>query len=261
MAEVELAVEDGIAVVTLNRPDTLNSLSSSLLGTLRDVMHEVEARSDVGAGVITGAGRAFVAGADIEEISKLDAQGGLNFARRGQAVFSHIESLGKPILAAVNGFALGGGCELAMSCHLRIASSKARFGQPEVKLGILPGFGGTQRLPRLIGRTFATEMILTGRPIKAEEALRMGLVSEIVEPDALLPRSLELLRSVLANGPGAIAASLRAIREGLDRSLPDGLELEAKLFGETCGSEEMQEGTRAFFEKRPPRFAVRTQPQ
>jgi enoyl-CoA hydratase len=254
MADVELTIEDGIATVLLNRPDTLNALSSSLLGALDGVVGEIEAARDLRGMIVTGAGRAFCAGADIEEISKLDGQSGLAFARRGQGVFSRIEKLLIPVVAALNGFALGGGCELAMACHIRVASNRARFGQPEVKLGILPGFGGTQRLPRLVGRGAATELILSGRIIKAEEALQVGLIHEITEPDALLGRCREILKSTFANGPSAIAASLQAIRDGLDLDLDAALELEAQLFAQTCATPEKAEGTRAFLEKREPKF-------
>ena len=254
MAAVELSVEAGIALVALNRPEALNALSRSLLDELEAAIDEIERRADVAAAILTGNGRAFAAGADIAEIAALDRDTGLAFARRGQALFSRIERLSKPVVAAVNGFALGGGCELAMACHLRVASTKARFGQPEVKLGILPGFGGTQRLPRLVGRGDATRLILSGEPIRADEALRIGLVSEVCEPDALLERARELLRAILANGPRAVAASLAAIRQGLDQTLEAGLETEARAFAELCGSDEMLEGTRAFLEKRPPKF-------
>jgi enoyl-CoA hydratase len=169
-------------------------------------------------------------------------------------VFAQLERLDKPVVAAVNGFALGGGCELAMACHLRIASSKAKFGQPEVKLGILPGFGGTQRLPRLVGRGKAIELTLHGGHISAEDALRVGLVNEVVEPEALLPRARKWLGEALANGPRALAASLRAIRDGLDRPLDAAIELEAQIFGELCGTPEMKEGTAAFLQKRAPKF-------
>ncbi len=255
MAQVELEVEDGIASVLLNRADALNSLSSTLLTELDRAAERVGSDPGIHGAYVTGAGRAFAAGADIEEIERLDAQSGLAFAQHGQGVFSRIERLDKPVVAAVNGFALGGGCELAMACHLRVASAKARFGQPEVKLGILPGFGGTQRLPRLVGRGIATELTLTGRIIKADEALRIGLVNEVVEPDQLIARTRELLEAMLANGPTAVSASLAAIRDGLEQSLEGGLALEAKLFGEACGRDEMKEGTRAFLEKRDPKFS------
>ena len=255
MAQVELTVEDGIATCLLNRPDALNSLSSSLLDELDAAVARIESEADIHAAIVTGAGRAFVAGADIEEISRLDSESGLAFAERGHGVFSRIERLQRPVVAAVNGFALGGGCELAMACHMRIASSKARFGQPEVKLGILPGFGGTQRLPRLVGRGLATEITLTGRMVNADEALRIGLVNEVVEPDGLLARARELLQAILANGPGAIAAALVAIAGGLDTTLDEGLALERKIFAAACGSDEMREGTSAFLEKRDPKFS------
>ena len=254
MAQVESKVEDHVATVTLNRPDTLNALSKALLDELDAIVASIDENGDVHGVIVTGAGRAFVAGADIEEIHALDRESGLAFAQRGQAVFTRLERLAKPVVAAVNGFALGGGCELAMACHLRLASTRARFGQPEVKLGILPGFGGTQRLPRIVGRGVATEITLSGRMVDADEALRIGLVSEVVEPEALLGRARELLASILANGPGAVAAALVAIREGLDTSLDEGLALEAKLFAECCESDEMKEGTRAFLDKRDPAF-------
>jgi enoyl-CoA hydratase len=254
MSLVEVAVEDGIAQVTLNRPDALNSLSVALLGELESAVIRIEREPAIRAAIVTGAGRAFAAGADIEEIARLDRDAGLAFARRGQAVFSHLERLEKPVVAAVNGFALGGGCELALACHVRIASSKAKFGQPEVKLGILPGFGGTQRLPRLVGRGKAIELVLHGGHVSAEEALRIGLVNEVVEPDELLTRTRKWLADCFANGPRALAASLRAIREGLDRPLAAALELEAQIFGELCGTPEMKEGTAAFLAKRAPKF-------
>ncbi len=254
MALVEVAVEDGIALLTLNRPEALNSLSQALLGELSNAADRVAREPGLRAAIVTGAGRAFAAGADIEEIAKLDRESGVAFARRGQAVFAQLERLEKPVIAAVNGFALGGGCELAMACHLRIASSKAKFGQPEVKLGILPGFGGTQRLPRLVGRGKAIELTLHGGHVSAEEALRIGLVNEVVEPEALLPRAKKWIGEALANGPRALAASLRAIRDGLDRPLDAAIELEAQIFGELCGTPEMKEGTAAFLQKRAPKF-------
>jgi len=255
VALVELEVDaSGVALITLNRPDALNSLSQALLGELDRAAARIESESAIRAAIVTGAGRAFAAGADIAEIAALDRESGLAFARRGQAVFARIERLAKPVVAAVNGFALGGGCELAMACHVRIASSKAKFGQPEVKLGILPGFGGTQRLARLVGRGKAIELILHGGHVSAEEAVRIGLANEVTEPDELLPRARKWLGECLANGPRALAASLAAIRDGLDLTLVDGIDLEARLFGELCGTPEMKEGTAAFLAKRPPKF-------
>ena len=254
MADVELTLEAGIATLLINRPDALNSLSLAVLDELDGAIGQLERDAGVVGAIVTGSGRAFVAGADIKEISALDPESGFAFARRGQRIFSRIENLEKPVIAAVNGFALGGGCELAMACHLRIASTKAKFGQPEVKLGILPGFGGTQRLSRLVGRGVANQLLLTGGIIPAQEALRIGLVNEVVEPEALLERSKALLEEILANGPRALKACLAAVREGLEQTQDAGIELEAKLFSALCGSDEMREGTKAFLEKRPPKF-------
>lgn len=256
MSQVELAVdsESGIATLTLNRPEQLNALSSSLLRELDAAIDRIEHDDAIRGVVVTGAGRAFAAGADIEEIAQLDWASGLEFARCGQRVFSRLDRLEKPVVAAVNGFALGGGCELAMACHVRIASTKAKLGQPEVKLGIPPGFGGTQRLPRIVGRGVATKLILTGEAISADEALRIGLVSEVVALDELFARARTLLAEILRNGPQALAASLAAIRDGLDTHLDEGLEIEARAFSAACGTEEMREGTAAFLARRPPRF-------
>ena len=254
MADVELSVEAGIATVLLNRPDAMNALSSKVLDQLDAAVSRLEREPEIRAALITGAGRAFIAGADIEEIARLNPETGLAFSRQGQGIFARIEQLEKPVVAAINGFALGGGCELAMACHMRIASKKAKFGQPEVKLGILPGFGGTQRLPRLVGRGIASQLLLTGAIIPAEEALRIGLVNEVVEPDALLDRARALLKEILANGPRALSACLAAVHEGLETTQSAGVEIESKLFSAACGTDEMREGTRAFLEKRPPKF-------
>lgn len=254
MAQVELEARDAIATITLNRPDTLNSLSRSVLDELEGAVKRFEGDDDLAAAIVTGSGRAFAAGADISEIAELRGEAGLEFARRGQAVFSRIENGTKPVLAAVNGFALGGGCELAMACHMRIASEKAKLGQPEVKLGIIPGFGGTQRLPRLVGRGVATQLILSGANIRAAEALRIGLVNEVVPADDLLDRARAILTEILANGPLAVSGSLAAIRDGLDVTLAESMDVEADHFGRLCGNGEMREGTTAFLEKREPRF-------
>jgi enoyl-CoA hydratase len=255
MGTIDLALAaDGIATLQIQRPEALNSLSSAVLDEMDRALDRVESDDAIRGLIVTGGGRAFVSGADIEEISRLDAQSGLEFARKGQRVFTRIENLPKPVIAAVNGFALGGGCELAMACHIRIASSSARFGQPEVKLGILPGFGGTQRLPRLVGRGIAAEVILSGRMLRAEEALQIGLVNKVVEPDVLLDEARATLVTILKNGPRALAASLAALRDGLDRPLEEALELEARLFASVCGTPEMHEGTSAFLSKRPPQF-------
>jgi enoyl-CoA hydratase/carnithine racemase len=254
MALVEVTIENGFATLLINRPEALNALSGPLLAELDAAVTRVEHEPDIRAAIVTGEGRAFVAGAAIDEIAQLDAVSGIEFARRGQHVFTRIENLDKPVVAAVNGFALGGGTELALACHVRIASTKAKFGQPEVRLGILPGFGGTQRLPRLVGRGIATELILHGGHISAERALAIGLVNEVVEPEQLLPRAKQWLAECFKNGPLALGGSLRAIREGLDLSLADGLDREARIFGALCGTPEMVEGTSAFLGKREPKF-------
>ncbi len=254
MAQVELEVADGIATIRMNRPDALNALSSTVLDELNEAVARCEREDAIRGVIVTGAGRAFVAGADIAEIAGLDEVEGLAFARRGQGVFSRIERLTVPVVAAVNGFALGGGCELALACHVRFASTKAKLGQPETRLGLIPGFGGTQRLARLVGQGRASELILRGGQIDADEALRIGLVNAVIEPGALLEHARGWLAATLGNGPAALAASLRAIREGLDGTLEDGLDIEARLFAESCGSAEMREGTAAFLEKRDPKF-------
>jgi enoyl-CoA hydratase len=255
VAQVEVEVNDGIATVLMNRPDALNALSTAVLDELNEAVARCEREDAIRGVIVTGAGRAFVAGADIAEIAGLDEVEGLAFARRGQGVFSRLERLPVPVVAAINGFALGGGCELAMACHVRFASTRAKLGQPETKLGLLPGFGGTQRLARLVGAGRAAELIAHGGQIGADEALRIGLVNAVVEPDALLDHSRQWLAETLRNGPASIAASLQAIREGLDVSLEEGLDIEAKLFAAACGTPEMQEGTRAFLDKRDPKFS------
>ncbi|MCE2392001.1 MAG: enoyl-CoA hydratase/isomerase family protein [Proteobacteria bacterium] len=254
MAQVELSVESGTATILMNRPEALNALSSSVLDELDAAVERCERDDAVRGVLITGAGRSFVAGADIAEMADFGHDEGLAFVRRGQAVFDRIEGLPKPVAAAVNGFALGGGCELALACHLRFASTKARFGQPEVKLGLTPGFGGTQRLARQVGRGAAIQMIVGGGQVDATEALRIGLVNAVLEPDELLDHTRRFLDQAAANGPRAIASALAAIDRGLDVPLERGLEIEARAFADVCGTEEMREGTRAFLEKRDPSF-------
>jgi enoyl-CoA hydratase len=255
MAQVELEISDGVATILLNRPESLNALSSAVFDLLNEAIARCEREPQIRGVIVTGAGRSFAAGADIPEIAGLDEVSGLAFSRKGQGVFNRLERLGKPVVAAVNGFALGGGCELALACHVRFASSKARFGLPEVKLGAIPGFGGTQRLARLVGRGNASALILHGGHVTADDALRIGLVNAVLEPDALLPHSRRWLTEALANAPRAMASALRALREGLDApSLESALEIEAKLFAAACGTPEMQEGTSAFLEKREPKW-------
>ncbi|HUF36194.1 MAG TPA: enoyl-CoA hydratase-related protein [Gemmatimonadales bacterium] len=253
-----LDVADGIARITVNRPDKLNALNATVIRELGEAAGEVERRTDIRGVILTGAGsKAFVAGADISEIADQGPIDGRARALEGQAAFRRLERCGKPVVAAVNGFALGGGCELAMACHLRVAAEHARFGQPEVKLGIGPGFGGTVRLPRLVGKGRALELLLTGRMIDAQEAHRIGLVNLVVPGDRVLPESEALLRSILDNGPLAVRVCLEAVDAGLEMSLDQALLLEASYFGLLSGTADMREGTLAFLEKRRPEFAGR----
>jgi enoyl-CoA hydratase len=246
---------DGIARITVNRPDKLNALNAIVIAELGDAVTRIETDSAVRGTILTGAGaKAFVAGADIAELSDQGAAGGRARALVGQQVFRRLERCGKPVIAAVNGFALGGGCELAMACHLRVASEQAKFGQPEVKLGIAPGYGGTVRLPRLVGKGRALELLLTGDMIDAKEALRIGLVNRVVPADRLLAEAEAMLRTILANGPLAIRACLEAVDNGLDMTVDQALLLEASYFGLLSATEDMREGTQAFVEKRKASF-------
>ncbi len=246
---------DGIARITVNRPDKLNALNAIVIAELGDAVTRIETDSAVRGVILTGAGpKAFVAGADIGELTDQGATGGRARALAGQQVFRRLERCGKPVIAAVNGFALGGGCELAMACHLRVASEQAKFGQPEVKLGIAPGYGGTVRLPRLVGKGRALELLLTGEIIDAQEALRIGLVNRVVPADRLLPEAESVLRTILANGPLAIRACLEAVDNGLEMTVDQALLFEANYFGLLSATEDMREGTRAFVEKRKPSF-------
>lgn len=248
-------VEKGIALVTVNRPKVLNALDSATYSELGQAFLAAQKDSAVGAVILTGAGeKAFVAGADINELSVQSAVGAADFSRRSLETLDLMENLGKPVIAAVNGFALGGGCELAMACHLRIASTAARFGQPEVNLGIIPGNGGTQRLARLVGKGRAIEIVLTGVMIDAPEAHRIGLVNRVVAPENLLASAREMAESIMEKGPVAVRLALQAIHHGLEMSLREGLEMEANLFGLAFSTEDMREGTRAFLERRKPRF-------
>ena len=248
--------EDGIATVTVNRPDKLNALNATVISELAQVVARIAADRDVRGVVLTGAGsKAFVAGADINELAAVDGNTGADVAAKGQAAFRAIEQLNKPVVAAVNGFALGGGCELAMACHIRLAAPNARFGQPEVKLGLIPGYGGTVRLPRLVGRGRALELLLSASVIDADEAARIGLVNRVVPADQLLEAASALLRTILAQGPLAVALCLETVDRVLDTTIDDGLAIEATMFGRACASDDKAEGTRAFLEKRPPVFS------
>jgi enoyl-CoA hydratase len=247
--------KDRIAHVTVNRPEVLNALNSHTMLELMAIFSRIKSDDKVMGAILTGAGeKAFVAGADIGEISAQQPVGGMDFSLRGQAVFNFIEDLGKPIIAAVNGYALGGGCELAMACTMRVASEKARFGQPEVNLGIIPGYGGTQRLARLVGQGRALEMILTGDMIDAQEAYRIGLVNRVVPKEKLIATCEEILGKISGKGPLAVRLSMEAVNHGLRMPLHEGLHSEAALFGLACATEDMREGTKAFIEKREAKF-------
>lgn len=255
MAYENLLVETSgpVATLTLNRPKVLNALNAALFTELNAVLDDFAADPAIRAVILTGAGeKAFAAGADIAELATLSGLEGQALSLRGQHIFSKLESLGKPVIAAVNGFALGGGCELAMAATLRIASEAARFGQPEVKLGLIPGYGGTQRLPRLVGRGAALKLLLTGEIITAAEALRIGLVNEVVPAPELLPRARALAEAIASLAPIAIRECLTAVNAGRDMPLDAALAHEAALFGACCGTADKNEGTRAFLEKRAP---------
>lgn len=251
-------LRDGIAVITVNRPDKLNALNDAVIGELALATEQARHDATVQAMIVTGAGpKAFVAGADISELAATTPARAEALSRKGSEVFRRLELSPKPVLAAVNGFALGGGCELAMACHLRIASTEARFGQPEVKLGILPGYGGSVRLPRLVGRGRALELLTSGAMIDAAEAHRIGLVNRVVVPEALLPESEALLRVILGNGPLAVAACLRMIDDQERLPLDEALGLESRRFGELAGTADFREGTSAFLARRKAVFSGR----
>jgi len=253
-----LSKQDGIAVVTINRPDKLNALNTKVLSELDQAFAELETDAEVKAVVLTGAGeKAFVAGADIAEMVSYGPLEGARFADQGQRLLSRIERLPKPVIAAVNGFALGGGCELAMACDFIYASEKAKFGQPEVNLGIIPGFGGTQRLARLTGEAVAKELILTGDVIAAEEAKRVGLVTKVFAPDKLLEEAKKTAARMAGKGAVALAAAKLAIHEGLSTSLDQGLLVERLSFAQLCATADKKEGMTAFIEKRPAKFVGR----
>ncbi len=246
---------DGVATVTVNRPEKLNALSDRVMEELDAAFAALGEAADVRGVILTGTGeKAFVAGADIAELATQSPVEGQERSVRGQKVLDRIERLGKPVVAAVNGFALGGGCELALACHVRVASENARLGTPEVKLGIMCGYGGTQRLPRLVGKGRALEMLLTGEMVDAQEALRIGLVNRVVPKDKLLAEADALLRKMLANGPVSLRFTLLAVNDGLEMPLHEAQRAEATLFGLICSTGDMKEGTKAFLEKRPAKF-------
>lgn len=252
-----LSVADRIATIATNRPDKLNALNDQLITELGVAMDEVAGRDDVAGVILTGTGRAFVAGADISEVGAASPVEAKRLARKGQEVFRKFETSPKPTVAAVNGFALGGGCEVAMCCHVRVASEAAKFGQPEVKLGLLPGYGGTQRLPRLVGKGRALQLLLTGEMIDAGEAYRIGLVNLVVPAAELMERARAMLTAMIANAPAALALTIEAVNSGYDLPLDEALRFEATAFGLSAATEDMREGTRAFLEKRAARFTGR----
>jgi enoyl-CoA hydratase len=247
--------KDAIARITFNRPKVLNALNRKTVEELRDALLDAREDTSVRVLILTGAGeKSFVAGADIGELAQRTPVDGKDFSLFGQSVFHLLETIGKPSICAINGFALGGGCELALCCTIRIASKTAKLGQPEVKLGIIPGYGGSQRLARLCGKGVAHELCLTGEMITAEEALRIGLVNHVYEPAELLPAAEALAKKIIANAPLAVKYAIEAIERGTEMPLEEGLFLEATLFGLSCATEDMRKGTKAFLEKRPAQF-------
>ena len=255
---LRLDVSQNIATVTLDRPKVMNALNRGLFNDLEAVFLELSGKDEIRAILLTGAGeKAFAAGADINELSTINANQGQALSARGQAVFDLIENCGKPVIAAINGFALGGGCELAMACTIRIASDRARLGQPEVKIGLIPGYGGSQRLPRLVGKGAALKILLTGEMVSAGEALRIGLVDEVVAAEELLPRAHAIAVAIAANAPIAVRSCIETVNAGYDLPLAAALELEAARFGLACGTQDKAEGTVAFLEKRPPSWSSR----
>jgi enoyl-CoA hydratase/carnithine racemase len=255
LANVLYEKKGAIAYVTVNRPKVLNALNTPTWTDIRSAFEVAKADPAVHGVILTGAGdKAFIAGADISELAHVNAYEAEESSRFGQSVLDFIENLGKPVIAAVNGFALGGGCETAMACTIRIAAEHAKFGQPEVKLGLLPGGGGTQRLPRLVGKGRALQLILTGETISAQEAYRIGLVNEVVPSANLIERAEAILKQIAANAPIAVKFSLEAVNKGLETSQSEGLALEASHFGICAATEDKKEGTSAFLEKRAPQF-------
>ena len=251
---VKVEIGEGIATVTMDRQEALNALNLAVLAELDEAFARLAEDPSLRAVVLTGAGKAFVAGADIKEMADFTPAQARAFSRRGNAVFQRIAGFGRPVIAAVNGFALGGGCELALACDLRIASEKAKVGQPEVSLGVTPGFGGTQRLARIVGPSAAKYLLFTGEVLPASRALQLRLFDEVVPPEQLLPRCLEIARTIAAKGPAAVAFCKLAVDQGADTALAQGLGYETELFAQTFATRDQKEGMKAFVEKRPPRF-------
>jgi len=250
-----LEKKNAIAYVTVNRPKVLNALNMATMEDLRSAFTDIKSDAAIRVALLTGSGeKAFIAGADISELAKHDAVSAKEYTHRGQSVLDLIENLGKPVIACINGFALGGGCELAMACTMRLATDNAKLGQPEVKLGIMPGYGGSQRLPRLVGKGTAMQHVLTGEMVSAQEAHRIGLVNEVVAPAELIPRAEAIAQKIIANAPLAVQYSMEAINKGMEMTLSEGLYLEAVLFGICCATDDKKEGTAAFLEKRPAQF-------
>ena len=250
--------KNSIAYVTVNRPKVLNALNMATMEELRAAFTAIKTDREIRVAILTGAGeKAFIAGADIAELSKHDAVSAKEYTHRGQSVLDLIENLGKPVIACINGFALGGGCEVALACTMRLASDGAKLGQPQEKLGIIPGYGGTQRLPRLVGKGIAMQVLLAGEMITAQEAHRFGLVNEVTSPAELVPRAEAIAQKIIANAPLAVQYAMEAVNKGMEMTLSEGLYLEAVLFGVACATEDKKEGTTAFFEKRPAQFKGR----
>jgi len=247
--------KNAIAYVTVNRPKVLNALNMATMEELRRAFHGIKQDAELRVVILTGAGeKAFIAGADISELARNNPVEAKAYTHQGQSVLNLIENCGKPVIACINGFALGGGCEIAMACTMRLASETAKFGQPEVKLGIIPGYGGTQRLPRLVGKGLAMQLVLAGEMITAQEAHRIGLVNEVVAAAELIPRAEAVAQKIIANAPLAVQWAMEAVNKGMEMPLAEGLFLEATLFGLCCATEDKKEGTTAFLEKRAAKF-------
>ena len=255
MKYIDIEVNDYIGLITINRSEAMNAMNSELIGELNSAVKKCVDDDKVGVIIITGAGeKAFVAGADIKAMQQMSSRQALEFSREGQEMTMTIENSPKPVIAAINGFALGGGCEIALACDIRIAAENSKFSQPEVALGIIPGWGGTQRLPRLIGKGRAIELIAGGQMIDAKEAFRIGLVNHIVSQDQLMDKAKSLAQTILRNGPAAVGAAIRCIHKGFDQALENALDIELNEFSELFETDEQREGTTAFVEKRKPNF-------